>query len=454
MDTTLFNDANAQTTGTDKKDKNPIDWKKNRKRAAAALAGSVIGLVATGVTKKTDNNLPTLEQLPNPDEASIQTTEEVMDQTEQEEQPTQFEMDYAYAKHNDLEFFEFDGRLYHTYTQNEWDAFSVEDKKEIGMRSKDFFQQAFSTKESEPTDQMPKEEVSSDENIQEDTVVGEDTPEETTEEEVVQEETTEEEIVQEETIQEETTEEEIVQEGTTQEEISENEIIQEEAPENEDIQEEISETTSDTPNEELPEPQIFSVSTLADDTMELDTAINTAREEGAEFVQWHGDIYPAFSQEEFNQMPSLQQDLLQQISDIQRIKSAFVTADNDGHDNTYNSPIITEIKYDFDGDGVGDHVLYVESVHGDTIFVDTTQSGSPNIVLMDTTGDGTFDTQLVAAEDGTVTQLSDTTGDGLFDTIYHKNSEGEWIADAQHIDDNTFGSDIDLHSPDADGILS
>ena len=289
--------------------------------------------------------------------------------------------------------FQFEGRLYHSFIKEEWDALSIEEKQAVVEKAKEFFE------EDEEAEEVTEE-------------VAEEVAEEVTEE-----------------------------------------VIEEVA---EEVAEEVTEEVAEEVAEEVePLPDVFTVSTLVEDTMELETAILTGREEGADFIEWQGDLYPTHTQEEFDQMPEELQDCITQITEEHDIQPpVFNTLDeNTGYPK--NPPIITHYTYDFDGEGKPDNILYVESIHGDTMFIDTTQSGQPNIVLMDTTGDGKFDTKLVDTDgDGIIdTKMIDTTGDGLFDTTYQKSPEGEWIVATPDTNEYLTTPDIDP-IPDTENLLS
>ncbi|MDR2585982.1 MAG: hypothetical protein LBC84_07180 [Prevotellaceae bacterium] len=132
------------------------------------------------------------------------------------------------TKIQDQDFFEYDGKFYHTSTPEEWDAFSIEEKKAIGKHAKDLFMHSY-------------------------------------------------------------------QNG---------------------------------------EAQLFTISTLVDDSMDLNTAIFIGREEGVDFIQWKGDLYPTYPRGEF----------------------------------FYDAPIVTEVKY-------------VEPIQGCNTFVDHTQNDDSNLIL-------------------------------------------------------------------------
>ena len=368
MDTTTIKETTQKTNTSDN---TSIDWKKRGKYAAATLGG-LIGIVAPGAvltSGKSAAKKAASEQEPQETPSTDQAQEQIEELPREQQNIEEFEQSFAQAREEGNRVFQFEGRLYHSFIKEEWDALSIEEKQAVVEEAKEFFE------EDEEADEVTEE------------------------------------------VAEEVTEE---------------------------VAEEVE-----------PLPDVFTVSTLVDDTMELETAILTGREEGADFIEWQGDLYPTHTQEEFDQMPEELQDCITQITEEHDIQPpVFNTLDeNTGYPK--NPPIITHYTYDFDGDGKPDNILYVESIHGDTMFIDTTQSGQPNIVLMDTTGDGKFDTKLVDTDgDGIIdTKMIDTTGDGLFDTTYQKSPEGEWIVATPDTNEYLTTPDIDP-IPDTESLLS
>ena len=368
----------------------PGKWKKSAKYAAAALGG-VIGIIAPGAVLYTGK---TAEHKPEPqphseDEVQTPLQEPIEEQVETQEDVHLFESSFNQARLAGEKVFEFEGVLYHTYTKEEWAGLSIEEKREVTSGVKTSYQPSSHTPTSEPV---------------------------------------------------------ITLEPSAGEEINDAVVAEGPTPEPSVTVEPVA-NLSDSPEDQPFPVQI--IATLPENDMELETAISLGREEGADLVPWHGDLYPTCSEEEYHQMPVGQQSFLKQIADIQHIKQPFFASSNEPADpSAHYSPIVTEIDYDFDGDGVKDNILYVESVHGDTMFIDTAHSGQYNIVMMDSTGDGNFDTQLIdTTGDGFVdTKLVDTNGDGIFDTVYHKDPDGDWIAGAHEIENHPLTPELDLGS--------
>jgi hypothetical protein len=172
--------------------------------------------------------------------------------------------------------------------------------------------------------------------------------------------------------------------------------------------------------------------------MELQTAILTGRHDSSLFIHWRGDLYPTYTQEEYDQMSPKEQAFLSEVTNYHQTKSPFLMNTTDEKFMVIDKPIISEFMYDVDGDGIDDHILYIKADSGDIMCVDTTQNGTSNLVLSDTSGNGKFDTMLEdTTGDGILdTKWIDTTGDGIFDTVYHKNAEEEWVAVMPNHDDN------------------
>ena len=73
----------------------------------------------------------------------------------------------------------------------------------------------------------------------------------------------------------------------------------------------------------------LSLATNVDDSMELTTAVQLAREEGADCFQWKGELYPTYTQEEFAAYSFEQQAHLQDVSEKLHIHPPVSLADSE-----------------------------------------------------------------------------------------------------------------------------
>ena len=207
----------------------------------------------------------------------------------------------------------------------------------------------------------------------------------------------------------------------------------------------VEQPSGDLTSPETPKPvqPVFTIATQVDDSMEIETALFMAREEGADLFEWHDDLYLTYAQEELDQMSPEQQAYYAQICEEHHAKVPFTYAiDNPFITLTY--PIIQEDMIDVDGDGIDDHVIYTETAPGEpgnSIIIDTTGDGHGNIIIEDTTGNGLFDTMKVDHND-----------DGIY-TTYHKNTQGEWEEATNSSDEDIQNPDFNPNSPEAANFL-
>ena len=109
-------------------------------------------------------------------------------------------------------------------------------------------------------------------------------------------------------------------------------------------------------------------STLVDDSMELDTAIYTGREEGADFIVWRGDTYPTRA----------------------------------SHGLSYNEPIVTEIRYDFNE--YSNAIIDVTSCDDENLVITDnsnhviTEYETDNLIADDSFSNADFDVTLPDSE--------------------------------------------------------